>query len=81
MPLDPSTIEVMDDRMAEVYRRKTSAERLAIANGMWRYARERIEATVRSQHPDWDARSVIHEVARRLLHGSDRTHGLSPGHP
>ena len=29
MRLDPGQIEVMDDAMAEVYRRKTPAERLA----------------------------------------------------
>jgi hypothetical protein len=33
MPLNPSRIEVMDDQMAEIYRRKTPAERLAIDPG------------------------------------------------
>ena len=78
MPLDPSKIEVMDERMAEVYRNKTPAERLAIAHGMWRYARERIEATVRREYPDWDRQAVNGEVARRLLNGPGATPELPP---
>jgi hypothetical protein len=34
MPLDPTNIEVMDDQMAEIYRRKTPAERQAIGRAM-----------------------------------------------
>lgn len=56
--------------MAEVYRRKTPDERLAIAHGMWRYARRRVEAAVRWQHPAWDEAAVAREVSRRMLHGS-----------
>jgi hypothetical protein len=66
----------MDDQMAEVYRNKTPAQKLAIAHGMWRYARGRIEAAVRWQHPDWDEQQVRREVSRRLLGGSDGTAGL-----
>jgi hypothetical protein len=66
----PKHIEVIDEVMADVYRRKTSAQRLAIAHGMWRYARQRIEAAVRWRHPEWDDRSVAREVSRRLLNGS-----------
>src|SRR4051812_48463538 len=54
MQLDAGRIEVMDDEMAPVYRRKTPAERLAVAHGLWRYARVRLEAAVKWQHPDWD---------------------------
>ncbi len=71
MRLDAGQIEVMDDAMAEVLRRKTPAERLAIAHGMWRYARQLVEAGVRWRHPQWDDRAVREEVARRLLHGSE----------
>ncbi len=81
MPLDPLRIEVIDDRMAEIYRRKTPAERQAIAHGMWRYAPEQIAAAVRWQHPDWDAHSARREIARRLLNGSDPTPELPPRRP
>ena len=69
----PAKIEVMDDQMAEVYRRKSSAEKLAIAHDLWRYARQRIEAAVRWQHPEWDQRAVNREASRRLLNGSGAT--------
>ena len=78
MPLDPRQIEVMDDAMAEVYRRKTPDQRLAIAHGMWRYARARIEAAVRWQHPDWDEQDVGRETSRRLLNGSGDSIELPP---
>lgn len=70
LTIDPRRIETMDDQMVAVYRAKTSAERIAIAHDMWRYARERIEASVRWLHPDWDDAAVKHEVSRRLLNGS-----------
>ena len=67
---DPARIEVIDDAMADVYRHMTTDQRLAVAHGMWRYARHRIEASVRWQHPEWDERSVAREMSRRLLNGS-----------
>jgi hypothetical protein len=67
----PDNFEVMDDAMVAVYRGKSVAEKLAIAHGMWRYARSRIEAAVRWQHPEWDDLAVRREVSRRLLRGSD----------
>ena len=67
----PPTIEVIDDDMADVYRRMSAAEKIAVAHGMWRYARERLTASVRWLHPDWDERAVRREVGRRLLNGSD----------
>lgn len=69
MRLDPGQIEVMDEAMVEIYRRMDSAQRLAVAHGMWRYARQRLEAAVRWQHPEWEAPSVSREVGRRLRNG------------
>ena len=60
----------MDDAMAEVYRRKSPAERLAVADCMWRYARLRLLAAVKWQHPEWDDDAIAREVSRGLLHGS-----------
>jgi hypothetical protein len=67
MPLDPRRIEVIDDEMAAVLRAMTPAQRLASANGMWRYARGRLLAMVRHEHPDWDEAQVKADVCRRLL--------------
>ncbi|HZD39496.1 MAG TPA: hypothetical protein VE131_02165, partial [Terriglobales bacterium] len=59
-------IEVLDDEMAEVLRRKTPAERIAIGFGLWRSARKILRAQLASLHPEWDARRLEHEIARRL---------------
>ena len=55
--------------MADVYRRMTTDQRIAVAHGMWRYARQRVEAAVRWQYPEWDEQTVAREVSRRLLDG------------
>jgi hypothetical protein len=67
---DAPRIEVIDDTMAEVLRRKTPAERLAIGFGLWRSARTLLRGQLASLHPEWDTRQVDREVARRLSHGA-----------
>ena len=68
--VNSQNIEVVDDRMAEIYRSKSAMERLAIAHGMWRSARRMIHCVVQTQHPDWTDDQVQCEVARRLSHGA-----------
>lgn len=70
MSIDPRQIEVIDDQTAAMFRAKTGAERLAIASGMYAYARTTLLARVRSEHPDWPESRVIREAARRLSHGA-----------
>lgn len=70
MRLDRGQIEVMDEAMTEVLRRKTPAERLAIGFGLWRSARKLLRGQLASLHPDWDAQRLAQEVARRLSHGA-----------
>ena len=64
------TMEILDDAMADILRRKTPAERLAIANGMWKFARDMLRANLVREHPDWTAEEVNRMVARRLSHGA-----------
>jgi len=71
MRLDRGQIEVLDERMAEVLRRKSPAERLAIGFEMWESAREMIKSFLASEHPDWSEAQVDQEVARRLLRGAE----------
>jgi len=66
----PLRFDVIDDDMARVLREKTGAERLAIADGMFRFARELIRSSVTSRHPEWDEAAIAAEVARRLSHGA-----------
>jgi Rv0078B-related antitoxin len=64
------TDEILSDEMAAVLRSKTSAERLAIAFGMWRFARQLIERSSRAQHPEWTDAELGQHVARRMSHGA-----------
>ena len=70
MGIDPRQIESVDDRMAEVLRAKTGAERLAIAFGLYSSARRVLLRALRAEHPDWDEPRVNAEAARRLSHGA-----------
>jgi hypothetical protein len=62
--------ESVDDDMAGFLRTKTPAERLLIADGMWRFARDLIVGVLRREHPDWAEPRVLEETARRLSHGA-----------
>lgn len=65
-------IEVLDQDMAAILRQKSSAERLEIAFGMWRFARDTIRRVVAIQHPEWTPEQISQETARRLLHDGSR---------
>jgi hypothetical protein len=62
--------EIMDDRMAQVLRGKSGAERLRIADGLFSFARELIESSIRAAHPEWEEARIRSETARRLSHGA-----------
>lgn len=62
--------EMLEDGMVPVLRAKTPAERLAIAHGMWRFARDTISAVLHKQYPDWTDPQIQKELARRISHGA-----------
>ncbi len=68
--LDAGQIEVVDDRIAEILREKTSTERLKQAFDMWHSARIQLTYYLKSLHPEWDEKLIQKEVARRLSHGA-----------
>lgn len=70
MRLDDGQIEVIDDRMAEIYEKKTPLERLQIAFGLWRSAQIGLLNCIRSLHPDWSEDRIQREVVRRISHGT-----------
>jgi hypothetical protein len=70
MRLDDGQIEVVEDVMAEVLRRKTPAERIRIGFNLWMSARKMLLFHLGKTRPDWDKKKVEEEVARRFLHGS-----------
>jgi hypothetical protein len=62
------TDEVLDDAMAAILRKKTPAERLAIAFRLWTFAQQMVRQTVRREHPDYDEAELRRQVARRMSH-------------
>lgn len=69
-PLKPQSIELLDDVMVEILRKKTPAERLAMGLEMNRTARLVIAASLREYHPDWTPRQIEEEIGRRMLYGA-----------
>jgi len=68
--LDKGQIEVVDDAMTAVLKRKTPAERIRIGFTLRSSAHEMLTVHIRKTHPDWDSKRVEQEVARRFLHGA-----------
>ena len=68
--LDAGQIEVLDDAMADVLRRKSPGERMRLVGQAWRTARLWITAAVRSQHADWTEEQIQGEARRRLSGGT-----------
>lgn len=66
----PLRIEVVDDRVADILRRQSVAERLAQANTMTVQAMGMTRTMLRSLHPDWDDARLEAELRRRLRHGA-----------
>ncbi len=71
VPTRANTVEVIDDDMAVVMRRKTGAQRLAIVDALYRAAWAMIEGNVRQVHPTWDDVRVRAAVAERIAGGAD----------
>jgi len=68
--LDRGQIEVVDDAVAEVLKRKTPAERIRIGFTLWTSVRDMLMVHLKKTHPEWDDEMVAKEVARRFLHGT-----------
>ena len=63
-------VEILDPLIVEILRRKTPAERLSHAFGMWETAGLVVRSAVRQQHPEWGDDQIQRESARRLSHGA-----------
>jgi hypothetical protein len=72
--LDPGQIEVVDDAVAEVLRRKTPTQRIGMVFSCNRTMRLLLEGAIISRHPDWNDAQIQAEIARRM--GGKWTHGL-----
>ena len=69
-PKDRRCIELLDEAVVEVLRRKTPAERVAMIFAANRTMRLRLEGHLRSCRPDWDTQAVREEIARRMSRGA-----------
>jgi hypothetical protein len=63
-------VEILDEAIVEVLRRKTPVERVAMVFAANRTMRLRLEGHLRSCHPDWDDQTVMQEIARRMSRGT-----------
>lgn len=63
-------IETIDDEMAEVLRRKTPTEKVAMICAANRTARLLAAAGARFQHPEWDETQIRAEVLKRVSSGT-----------
>ena len=70
MTREKPSIEVVDDQMAEILRRKTPAEKVAMIAAAHRAARMLAAAGVRFQHPDWSEQQIQAEALRRVSGGT-----------
>ena len=70
MPKNEPCVEAMDDRMVEILRSKTPAEKIAMISATQRTARMLAAGGVRYQHPDWSEEKVQAEVWRRVTGGT-----------
>lgn len=68
--LDAGQIEVLDEAMAEVLRRKDPRERIAVGFGLWRDAWNMLSHLLAARHPDWTEERIRLEVVKRMSHGT-----------
>ena len=68
--LDSKQIEAVENKTAEILKKKTPAERLEIAFGLWRSTAKFLFFCVKSLHPDWNEKRIRREVVRRLSRGA-----------
>jgi hypothetical protein len=68
--LDRGQIEVVDDRVAEILRTKSGPERLSMVWAAWTFFETRINAYLKSMHPDWTEEQIREEIVRRVSYGT-----------
>ena len=67
--LDYRRIEIVDPKMAEIYRSKTVTQRIQMMLDANATMRLLIAGALRTQNPDWGVQAINQEVAGRMLNG------------
>ena len=70
MRLDKGQIEVVDDKVAEILKKKTGQERLKMVWDSWVYFNERLRTYLKSNHPEWTDEELRKEIIRRMTYGT-----------
>ena len=71
MRLDKGQIEVVDDKVAEILKKKTGQERLKMVWDSWVYFNERLRTYLKSNHPEWTDEELRKEFIRRMNYGTE----------
>ena len=66
----PARVEVVDDAIAEILRKKSGAEKIRMVAGGWSLLRAMHASQLRRDRPDWDEAQVQAETSRRMARGS-----------
>lgn len=66
MPTRQPVVEIIHPMMVESLRKKTPAERLKQAFGMWDFAMTVMRSSIKRDHPDWSTEQIQHEIFRRV---------------
>jgi len=68
--VDPRNIEVVDDQLVDILRKKPRAQKVEMVAAANRTARLLAAAGIRFQNPEWDETQVQAEVIRRVTGGT-----------
>jgi hypothetical protein len=68
--LDPGQIEVIDDRIAEIMKKKSGQERLNMVWEAWSFFRKRIRVYLKNRHPEWTEAQIQKEIFNRVTYGT-----------
>lgn len=66
----PVYVEVVEDAIADILRRKSGTQKFQMVAGGWALLRAMHASQVRRAHPDWSEALVQAETSRRMAHGS-----------
>lgn len=75
--IEPGRIEVVDEAVADVLRRKTPAERVAMVFACNRTMRSILHGGLESLHPQWTESEIQCEIARRMSGGTNQTREIN----
>lgn len=70
MRLDKGQIEVVDDKVAEILKKKTGQERLKMVWDAWTFFHQSLESYLKGVHPEWTQEQIQKEMVKRVTYGT-----------